>query len=128
MSRKSKGISAERELLHKFWSVGWACLRAAGSGSMRHPCVDLIAGNKLRKLAIECKTSKNKIKYIPKEEIEQLKIFSALFGAEPWIAIKFDRREWFLVSIEDLRSSRLNFVIDLDIVKSRGLLFEELIK
>jgi len=75
MSRKSKGISAERDLLHKFWAAGWACLRAAGSGSMKYPCVDLIAGNKLRKLAIECKTSKNTIKYFSKEDIDQLKAF-----------------------------------------------------
>ena len=128
MSRKSKGTAAERELLHKFWSVDWACLRAAGSGSMKHPCVDLLAGNKMRKLAIECKTSKAKIKYMSKDDIWQLQKFSSLFGAEPWIGVKFDKEEWFFISIEDLRSSGNNFAIDMDTVKSRGLLFEELIK
>lgn len=128
MSRKSKGTAAERELLHKFWSVDWACLRAAGSGSMKHPCVDLLAGNKMRKLAIECKTSKAKIKYMSKDDIWQLQKFSSLFGAEPWIGVKFDKEEWFFISIEDLRPSGNSFAIDMDTVKSRGLLFEELIK
>ncbi|MEA3514398.1 MAG: Holliday junction resolvase Hjc [Nanoarchaeota archaeon] len=127
-SRKIKGTAAERELLHKFWSVGWACLRAAGSGSMKYPCVDLLAGNKVRKLAIECKTSKALIKYMSKDDIYQLQKFSSLFGAEPWIAVKFDKKEWFFITIEDLRPCGNNFAIDMEAVKSRGLLFEEVIK
>ena len=128
MSRKSKGISAERELLHKFWANGWACLRAAGSGSMRYPCIDLLAGNKIRKLAIECKTSKNKTKYFSEDDIEQLLEFAKIFGAEPWIAIRFDKNEWFFIFCEDLRRSGRSYAVDLDLAKSKGLLFEELIK
>ena len=59
MSRKSKGINAERDLIHKFWNVeGWSAVRVAGSGSMKYPSADVLATNKLRRLAIECKTSK----------------------------------------------------------------------
>ena len=82
MSRKSKGINAERDLIHKFWATnGWAALRVAGSGSMRYPSADILATNKVRKLAIECKTVKNPWKYIEKEDINQLKEFSELFNA-----------------------------------------------
>ena len=95
MSRKSKGINAERDLIHKFWGTeGWSAVRIAGSGSMKYPSADILASNKLRRLAIECKTCIKKSKYMPKEDIDQLRKFADLFGAEPWIAIKFKGREW----------------------------------
>lgn len=129
MSRKSKGINAERDLLHKFWGVGsWCAVRVAGSGSMRYPSADILASNRLRKLAIECKTSIEQTKYIPKEDVGQLKEFAEIFGAEPWIAVKFNGQDWFFVSLEDMEETNKNFSINLDVVKNKGLLFEEMVK
>ena len=82
MSRKSKGINAERELIHKFWANGWAALRSAGSGSMRYPSPDIIAAKINRRIAIEAKVSAEESKYLGKEEVEDLKKFSVLFNAE----------------------------------------------
>ena len=128
MSRKSKGINAERDLIHKFWSIGWASVRIAGSGSMKYPSADILATNKLRKLAIECKTSKETSKYLTKDEVDQLKTFAEIFGAEPWIGVKFDREEWFFLSIEDLKCTGTNLLVSIGIARNKGLLFEELIK
>ena len=128
MSLKSKGINAERDLIHKFWATsGWSAVRVAGSGSMKYPSADVLATNKLRKLAIECKTSNNKSRYLPKEEIEQLKIFADIFGAEPWIAIRFKGHDWYFMSLEDIIESGKSFVIDINTAKSKGLLFEEIV-
>ena len=128
MSHKNKGINAERDLLHRFWNVGsWSAVRVAGSGSMRYPSADILASNKLRKLAIECKTSIKESKYLPKEDIQQLKNFADMFGAEPWIAIKFKSSNWYFVSLEDIEETKKSFIIDNDIVKNKGLLFEEII-
>ena len=69
MSLKSKGINAERELVHMFWSKNWACLRIAGSGSSRYPSPDVLVSNKLRRLAIECKITKEQKKYFERKEI-----------------------------------------------------------
>jgi Holliday junction resolvase len=52
---KIKGSNAERELLRMFWASSWACIRSAGSGSMHFPSPDLLAANKIRRLAIEVK-------------------------------------------------------------------------
>ncbi|MBW2984929.1 Holliday junction resolvase [Candidatus Woesearchaeota archaeon] len=129
MSRKSKGINAERDLIHKFWSIdGWSAVRIAGSGSMKYPSADILATNKLRKLAIECKTSKEANKYLTKDEIEQLKEFAKIFGAEPWVGVKFNREEWFFLNVEDLKHTGNNFLVSIDIARNKGLLFEELIK
>jgi Holliday junction resolvase len=128
MSRKSKGINAERDLLHKFWSIdSWCAVRVAGSGSMKYPSADILASNKLRRLAIECKTSTEKSKYLSKEEAEQLKKFGDVFGAEPWVAVKFKGYDWYFVSLADMAETRKGFVIDVARAKSKGLLFEELV-
>ena len=128
MSGKSKGTNAERELLHLFWSRGFACIRSAGSGSMKYPGPDLIASNKIRKIAVECKTTKSSKQYLDKHDINQLKEFCEIFGAEPWFAVKFSRMEWLFLSFEDIQKTENNFVIDKKIAERRGLLIDELIK
>ena len=121
-------MNAERELVHKFWATkGWSAVRIAGSGSMRYPSSDILATNKLRKLAIECKTSKEETKYFTKEEIEQLRIFSNLFGSEPWIGIRFDRTDWFFLNTEDLEEKENSYFISKELAKKKGLIFDELI-
>ncbi|MBI2208039.1 Holliday junction resolvase [Candidatus Woesearchaeota archaeon] len=127
MSLKSKGINAERELVHMFWAKEWACLRIAGSGSNRYPSPDVLVSNKLRRLAIECKTTKDQKKYFEKKEIEALKKFADVFGAEPWTAVKFKGHEWYFISIEDLKETKKGFMASAETAKNEGLLFEELI-
>ena len=122
-------MDAERDLVHKFWSTGkWCAVRVAGSGSMKYPNPDLIVGNRIRRLAIECKTiSKNK-KYLDKYDVEQLKEFCDIFGAEPWFAVKFPKTNWLFLSLEDIEKTEKGYVIDDEVAKRRGLLIEELIK
>ena len=127
MSRKSKGVNAERDLIHKFWSKKWCAARVAGSGSMKYPSADILASNKLRKLAIECKTTKEKKKYFMNDEIKQLKDFSGFFGAEPWIAVKFGKEPWFFINLEDMEKTSKGHTVSLELAKQKGLLFEEII-
>ncbi len=127
MSLKSKGINAERELVHMFWAKDWACLRIAGSGSSRYPSPDILVGNKLRRLAVECKVTKEKSKYFDKESISSLRKFADVFGAEPWVAVKFKGYEWYFVSLEDLKDTGNGFSLNVDGAKSKGLLFEEML-
>ena len=126
MNLKAKGTNAERELIHLFWAAGWASLRCAGSGSMRYPSPDILAGNSLRKLAIECKTSKNNNIYIPIKELNELKEFSNKFGAEAWVGVKV-QKEWYFLNLEDTNQTVKNHSISLVLAKQKGLLFDELI-
>lgn len=127
MSLKSKGINAERELVHMFWSKNWACIRIAGSGSSKYPSPDVLVSNKLRRLAIECKATKEQKKYFEKKEIEALNKFAVMFGAEPWIAIKFKDHEWYFIATDDLTETNKCYVVDTKRAKTKGLLFEEII-
>jgi len=128
MSLKSKGINAERELLHKFWANNFVAMRAPASGAIKYPCPDLLVGNALRKLAMECKTTSSNKQYISEEQINSLKKFSEIFAAEAWLAVKF-QKEWFFLTLEDLNKTKgNNYVISIENARTKGLLFEEVIK
>jgi Holliday junction resolvase len=126
MNRKAKGISAERELVHMFWQGSWAAVRIAGSGSMKYPSPDVLAANKRRRLAVECKTSKNRYQYLTNEEVDSLKKFCVIFGAEPWIGVKF-KTGWYFLSLDDIKETNKNFVISMELAKQKGLTFNELV-
>ncbi len=125
MNTKAKGSNGERFLLKKFWENGWACLRTAGSGSMSFPAPDLIAGNKLRRVAVECKVTKDESKYFHKNDIKQLKDFSDYFGAEAWVAVKLSDNPWYFLSLDDLKETNNGFSVNLDLCKMKGINVEE---
>ncbi len=127
MSHKSKGINAERDLIHMFWGSGWSAVRVAGSGSMKYPAPDIIAGTRDRKIVIECKACRDKYQYFDKEEVEQLSQFAARFNAEPFVAIKFDRKEWFFLKLNDLKQTKNRFVADSGVARERGISFLEML-
>ena len=126
---KTKGSNAERELLHMFWSKNWATIRSAGSGSMKYPGPDLLVGNLFRRMAIECKATKASRQYVSQEQIQNLQHFSKVFGAEPYVGVRFDKDTWYFLSLDDIeRTDGENYVISTDLAKKKGLLFEELIQ
>lgn len=128
MVNKDKGSNAERELLHKFWSTGkWIAIRSAGSGSMKYPGPDLLVGNKTRRLAIECKSSKDNKIYLDEHDVQQLKDFSNIFDAKPWFAVRFFRKDWLFVGIEDIEKTPKGYAIGLKEAELKGLSFNELI-
>ncbi|KYK24634.1 hypothetical protein AYK26_03605 [Euryarchaeota archaeon SM23-78] len=124
--RKSKGSKAERDLIHLFWSKGFAAMRAAGSGSTQHPSPDVIAGDGKKFYAFEVKSSRDKSKYLEKDEITQLDLFANSFGARPFVAIKFDNEEWYFLRLTDLKVTPRSYVVTLDLAKKKGLSFEVL--
>ena len=127
MNTKAKGTKGERDLIKLFNEAGWSAIRSAGSGSQNYPSPDLLVGNAIRRLAIECKVTKAKKKYFQLAEIEQLQTFSQNFGAESWIGVKFSQESWYFLILEDLECTGSCLAISLDQAKLRGLKIEELI-
>lgn len=126
---KKKGTRLERELFHLFWDTNlFVALRVAGSGSTTVPAPDLLVGSKNRKLAIECKSGKDK-RYLTKKEVDELKEFSEKFGAEAWIAARFNNVDWLFLRPDDLGVSKgNNYFVSIDLAKKKGLSFQELIR
>ena len=124
---KSKGSRTERELLHLFWEKKWLATRMAGSGVMPFPCPDLLVGKKGRVLAIECKSGKT-TRYIAKQQVEELIDFAKGFGAEPWIAIRFDNMGWFFLKPNNLDFTGKNYSVSKELALSKGINFTEIAK
>lgn len=127
INKKAKGSNFERDLIHSFFANGWVAMRSAGSGSMQYPSPDILAGNNLRRLAIECKAVNDTKKYFTKKEIDDLVYFANKFGAEAWVAVRFDRIDWFFLNIEDLELKDKSYFVDVIIAKRKGLDFNTLI-
>ena len=128
MSKKDKGSRTERELLAMFWENSYAGFRVAGSGSTPLPSPDLLVGNGKRYLAIECKSSKTKAKYLEEEQINELIEFSKKFGAEPWIGVRFNNLGWYFIQPSKLEKSKKGSLIaSLEILKQNGISFNKLI-
>src|SRR3989344_3616037 len=126
---KQKGARTERELFHMFWQEkGWAGIRVAGSGSTTLPSSDLLVGNGSKVLAMECKSGGRERRDIRREQIEELKIFSKLFGAEPWVGVRFDNMPWYFLGVNEIGKSKgKNYFVDPKLVIEKGMRFEELI-
>ena len=128
INRKAKGTKGERDLVKFFNENGWACVRVAGSGSSSFPSPDILAGNGFRRLAIECKVTKDKKKYFSGEEIAQLQSFAANFGSEAWVGVKFPDLQWYFIILEDLEETNKNFVISKEKIAWKGLNLQELLE
>lgn len=125
---KKKGDRTERELFHMFWEEGIACSRVAGSGSTPRPSPDLIAVTNNQSLAIECKSGKGR-RYLKEKEVDELKYFGRVSGANLMVATRFDNEDWFFLKPEELGKGKgKNFYVDLNHAKKHGITFKELIK
>ncbi len=127
MNTKAKGTRGERELIHFFNQNGWSAIRAAGSGSQRYPSPDILAGNAMRRVAIECKVTAETKKYLLDEEIEQLRAFANKFGAEAWIGVRFPSEPWYFFMLEDIEQTGKSWAISLELAKRKGLKIEDLL-
>ncbi|MCS7129959.1 MAG: Holliday junction resolvase Hjc [Archaeoglobaceae archaeon] len=125
---KSKGSRFERDLIEELWKHGFAAVRVAGSGVSHFPCPDIVAGNGEKFLAIEVKMRTSLPLYISEEEVEKLKKFSEVFGAEEFVALKLPRKKWRFFRLADLAETEKGYRVDeetyakgMDIYDLKGL-------
>ena len=126
MGTKTKGSTAERELVHLLWAKGFAAVRVAGSGSTSFPAPDVLCGKNGRVIAFECKSVSEGVRYIPKAEITQLQEFSKTFGAECFLAVRYNRKEWHFLLVDEIKD-KATLKLSVDEIKLKGLLLDEII-
>ena len=123
-----KGSAEERDLVHKLWDRNFAAMRApASGGATKRPLPDVVAGNGKIYLAIEVKTTtKDKI-YIDAEQIDALLEFSEIFGAKPYIGVKFKYKKWLFLAPENAERTRTgNYKVEKDFALEKGLEIDEI--
>ncbi|MBM4241245.1 MAG: Holliday junction resolvase [Euryarchaeota archaeon] len=127
MSRK--GTKEERDLVQMFWDSNFAAMRApASGGATKKPLPDVIAGNGSVYFAIEVKSSSQDRIYIDSGKILGLREFSDIFGAKPYIGVKFRRKKWIFIKLDDLETTKNeNYKLDKDLALKKGIELDELI-
>ncbi len=129
----SRGIPDERSLARLLWARGFAVMRAPASGaSTPMPRPDLIVGSRDRGLqfAIEVKTTRRDVLYIPGASIAQLLEFSQRFGCQPIVALKFKGQKppWIFLRPYQLEATpSLNFKISFEDALRKGMDLKTLI-
>jgi Holliday junction resolvase len=123
-----KGSAEERDLVHKLWDRNFAAMRApASGGATKKPLPDVIAGNGKIYLAIEVKTTvKDKI-YVDYPQIDALEEFSNIFGATPYLGVKFKYTKWLFLAPENIqRTKNDNYKVEKNYALEHGLEIDEI--
>jgi len=125
-----KGSNEERDLVHRLWKKGFAAMRApASGGATKKPLPDVLAGNGKIYLAIEVKTTATEKIYINSSKIDALHEFSDIFGAKPYLGIKFKHTKWLFLEPEKVERTRSNnYRIEKDLALRNGLDIDEITK
>ena len=123
-----KGSAEERDLVHKLWDRHFAAMRApASGGATKKPLPDVIAGNGKIYLAIEVKTTTKDKVYIDSTQIDELCEFSNIFGATPYIGVRFKYTKWlFLEPKNTPRTRNGNYKVEKDYALEKGLEIDEI--
>jgi len=127
MSRK--GSAEERDLVHKLWDKNFAAMRTPSSGgATKKPLPDVLAGNGKIYIAIEVKTTTRNKFYVDSHQIDGLYEFCDIFGAIPYIGVKFKYIKWIFLSPEKIERTRSdNYRVEKSTALIDGLELDEIL-
>ena len=109
-----KGSKGENELGYFFGQNGYVWVRTAGSGTAGRELPDITVGNGDGFIVMEVKRWSNKAdyEYLSKKEVDDLIYFAEQFGAEYYIAARFDYRDWQFFKKEEMHETDNSYRID----------------
>lgn len=109
-----KGSKGENELGGLFDDRGFVWMRQAGSGTADRELPDIAVGNGGRFIVFEVKRWSNDADYgyLSKQEVNDLIYFAENFGAEYYVAARFDYRDWGFYKKEEMHETKKSFRID----------------
>ena len=131
--RRRRAFARERDLVRLLWKKGFACIRAPASGSKVKRTIypDVVAIWRGKVFVFEVKTSeKYRTIYIPKHQIEKLRVFTERAGGRAFIAVKIigQGKPWKFIPVEQLEhTSSGNYKITMELLR-RGLEVNDLMK
>lgn len=121
MTYYRKGANAERELIHLLFKKGMAVLRVAGSGKTSLPCPDVVAMKPGLQLAIECKAWNKQYLNIANLQMEELRKWGKMAGAELYVAWKISHKGWRFLRPEQFSKGSKGYNISMKKALSHGI-------
>lgn len=108
-----KGNKGENELGRLFEEYGYVYMRQAGSGTANRELPDIAVGNGERFIVFEVKRwGGQDYGYLTKKEVNDLIFFAEQFGAEYYIAARFNYKNWQFFKKEEMHETDKQFRID----------------
>lgn len=108
-----KGSKGENELGKLFDERDYAWMRQAGSGTANRELPDIAVGNGQHFIVFEVKRwGYQDYMYVTKKEVEDLIFFAEKFGAEYYIASRFNNKPWQFHKKEDLHETKKSYRIE----------------
>jgi len=102
---RSKGYTAERELVIKLWRLGFAVMRAPASGAKikkaKYPDVVAIKSGKVLIFEVKSRSKLGSI-YLHTAQIQKLREFAERASGVAYIAIRLPGSEWRFIPLEAL--------------------------
>lgn len=109
----SKGSRGENELGEAFEDYGYVYMRQAGSGTADRELPDIAVGNGERFIVFEVKRwAYQDYQYVTKDEVNDLIFFAEQFGAEYYIAARFNHKPWQFFKKDEMYETDKSFRID----------------
>lgn len=129
-TRRKRGFEAERELVRKLWSKGFAVMRAPASGARTrlaaYPDVVAIFRGKIYAFEVKYRRDNSPI-YIDKNQLEKLLEFSRRAGATPLVAVKRPNKGWKLIPVDMAKQTNSGGIKIDDEVLDKGIGLDEFI-
>jgi Holliday junction resolvase len=109
----SKGSRRENELGGMFGDRGFVWIRTAGSGSAQRELPDITAGKGGKFVVMEVKGwADQDYEYVSKREVEDLIYFAEEFGAEYYVAARFNRKNWQFLKKDEMKPTDKSYRIE----------------
>jgi Holliday junction resolvase len=132
MNRRKRGFRAERELVQKLWSKGFAVVRgpASGSGARKifYPDVVAIYKGSIYVFEVKYRSSKGHTVYLEKEKVKKLKEFATRANAQTLLAIRFKGGKWYIIPLDSQSLEDVGARYKVDIQKTKSIELEEFIR
>jgi Holliday junction resolvase len=113
----TKGSKGENELGDLLSEEGYVWMRAPGSGTANRELPDVIVGKDGHIIVFEVKRWSHRdedgdmrdYEYVTKKEVEDLIYFAENFGAEYYVAYRFDYHDWEFVKKDEMKETKKSF-------------------
>ncbi len=108
LQRYVKGARSERELLNRFYEIGYSVIRSAGSG-VSALCPDIIAMKKGACFSIECKAWDRGSLSLDPEQYDKLIEWERNTDGKTYVAWKIKNRGWYFIRLDEFSKGERNY-------------------
>ncbi|MGI0141413.1 MAG: hypothetical protein ACREBF_02045 [Candidatus Micrarchaeales archaeon] len=125
MNRYVKGARGERELLNRFYELGYSVIRSAGSG-VNSISPDILVMKDGKGFAFECKAWDRSTISIEHEKYDSLKKWEDNTKLPTFMAWRMNNMGWFFIRLQEMHKNDRSWSITKKKALSIGRVFDNL--